>query len=83
MELHPEVDQILGQFNRRGYPAPVRELDGADRMKIRPSSNFITEKIGEKPVVHFLLGTRFDESNVANKQWMLILAEIQTSMHTV
>lgn len=82
VELHPEVDQTFWvNLIGRGYPAPVREFRWCtDRMKIRPSSNFITEKIGEKPVVHFLLGTRFDESS-ARKQTMDSHTRRDTDLH--
>ena len=71
VELFPDTDQTFWvNLIGRGYPTPVREFRWCtDRMKIRPSQEFITNILGEKPVVHFLLGTRFDESN-ARKQTM-------------
>ena len=82
VELHPEVDQTFWvNLIGRGYPTPVREFRWCtDRMKIRPSSNFITEKIGKEPVVHFLLGTRFDESS-ARKQTMDSHTRRDTDLH--
>jgi len=71
VELFPDTDQTFWvNLIGRGYPTPVREFRWCtDRMKIRPSQEFITNILGEKPVVHFLLGTRFDESS-ARKQTM-------------
>ena len=67
VELVPEVDQTFWvNLIGRGYPTPIREFRWCtDRMKIRPSQRFIEDNadvFGDPPVVHFLLGTRFDES---------------------
>jgi DNA sulfur modification protein DndC len=67
VELSPEVDQTFWvNLIGRGYPTPVREFRWCtDRMKIKPQQRFIEdneEVFGNPPVVHFLLGTRFDES---------------------
>jgi DNA sulfur modification protein DndC len=82
VELHPEIDQTFWvNLIGRGYPTPVREFRWCtDRMKIRPSQQFITDILGEKPVVHFLLGTRFDESN-ARKQTMDAHTRRDTDLH--
>ena len=84
VELHPEVDQTFWvNLIGRGYPTPVREFRWCtDRMKIRPSANFITEKIGKEPVVHFLLGTRFDESSARSKLWIHTHVETRIYTHT-
>ena len=67
VELSPEVDQTFWtNLIGRGYPTPVREFRWCtDRMKIRPQQRFIEENadvFGDPPIVHFLLGTRYDES---------------------
>ena len=67
VELVPEVDQTFWtNLIGRGYPTPIREFRWCtDRMKIRPQQRFIQENaevFGDPPIVHFLLGTRFDES---------------------
>ena len=67
VELVPEVDQTFWvNLIGRGYPTPVREFRWCtDRMKIRPQQKFIkdhSDLFGDPPVVHFLLGTRYDES---------------------
>jgi len=67
VELSPEVDQTFWvNLIGRGYPTPVREFRWCtDRMKIRPQQRFIqenTDVFGDPPIVHFLLGTRYDES---------------------
>ncbi len=67
VELSPEVDQTFWvNLIGRGYPTPVREFRWCtDRMKIRPQQRFIEENeetFGSPPIVHFLLGTRYDES---------------------
>ena len=67
VELVPEMDQTFWvNLIGRGYPAPVKEFRWCtDRMKVRPAQRFIQrnpEVFGDPPVVHFLLGTRFDES---------------------
>ena len=72
VELSPEVDQTFWvNLIGRGYPTPVREFRWCtDRMKIRPQKTFIEDNadvFGDPPVVHFLLGTRFDESTARQK----------------
>jgi len=67
VELVPEVEQTFWvNLIGRGYPTPVREFRWCtDRMKVQPSKAFIDsnpEVFGDPPVVHFLLGTRYDES---------------------
>jgi len=67
IELVPEVEQTFWvNLIGRGYPTPVREFRWCtDRMKVRPSQKFIEDNVeifGSPPVVHFLLGTRYDES---------------------
>ena len=71
VELVPEMDQTFWvNLIGRGYPAPVKEFRWCtDRMKVRPAQSFIQsnpEVFGDPPVVHFLLGTRFDESATRN-----------------
>jgi len=82
VELQPKTDQTFWvNLIGRGYPAPVREFRWCtDRMKIRPSQEFITDILGEKPVVHFLLGTRFEESS-ARKQTMDSHTRRDTDLH--
>ena len=82
VELQPKTDQTFWvNLIGRGYPAPVREFRWCtDRMKIRPSQEFITNILGEKPVVHFLLGTRFEESS-ARKQTMDSHTRRDTDLH--
>ncbi|MBI3045443.1 MAG: DNA phosphorothioation system sulfurtransferase DndC [Betaproteobacteria bacterium] len=49
----------------RGYPAPSRGFRWCtDRMKIRPTTRFIKEKVSEAGEVILLLGVRKDESAV-------------------
>jgi len=72
VELVPEVEQTFWvNLIGRGYPTPVREFRWCtDRMKIRPQTKFIHDNkniFGDPPVVHFLLGTRFDESKSRQK----------------
>ena len=72
VELTPDVEQTFWvNLIGRGYPTPVREFRWCtDRMKIRPQTRFIKENMeifGNPPVVHFLLGTRFDESHARKK----------------
>ena len=67
VELVPEHEQTFwSNVIGRGYPTPVREFRWCtDRMKIRPGAKYFNENpeiFGNPPVVHFLLGTRFDES---------------------
>ena len=68
VELVPEHEQTFwSNVIGRGYPTPVREFRWCtDRMKIRPGAKYFNENpeiFGNPPVVHFLLGTRFDESS--------------------
>ena len=67
VELTPETNQTFWvNLIGRGYPAPNRTFRWCtDRMKVRPAQKFIEENVeifGDPAVVHFLLGTRFDES---------------------
>ena len=67
VELVPDMNQTFWvNLIGRGYPTPVREFRWCtDRMKVRPAMDFIKENVeifGDPPVVHFLLGTRYDES---------------------
>ena len=85
IELKPEVDQTFwANLIGRGYPTPVREFRWCtDRMKIRPSQKFVEQYItkpGEPTVVHFLLGTRFDES-AARKSTMDTYTRLDTDLH--
>ena len=86
VELSPEVDQTFWvNLVGRGYPTPAREFRWCtDRMKIRPQTRFIEENahvFGEPPVVHFLLGTRFDEST-ARQMSMERHSRIGTDIHS-
>jgi len=48
----------------KGYPAPNRFYRWCtERLKIHPTTRFITEKVSEKGEVIILLGTRSDESS--------------------
>ena len=85
VELSPEVDQTFWvNLIGRGYPTPVREFRWCtDRMKIRPQQRFIeenTEIFGEPPVVHFLLGTRYDES-ISRQRTMEAHSRMGTDIH--
>ena len=85
IELVPEAKETFwSNLIGRGYPAPVREFRWCtDRMKIKPSVNWIKSKtgeFGEKPVVHFLLGTRFEES-AARKATMDAHTRADTDLH--
>jgi DNA sulfur modification protein DndC len=68
----------------RGYPTPIRKFRWCtDRMKIRPAQQFIKERVevfGKQPVVHFLLGTRFDESS-ARKATMDAHTRMDSDLH--
>lgn len=63
-KTHPQEDStfwvnLLG----RGYPAPNRNFRWCtDRMKIRPTTKYIRDKISELSEVILLLGVRKDES---------------------
>ena len=85
VELQPTADQTFWvNLIGRGYPAPVREFRWCtDRMKIRPSQKFVQENVevfGDPPVVHFLLGTRFDESS-ARKATMDAHTRMDSDLH--
>lgn len=60
----PKLDEtfwinVLG----KGYPVPNNTFRWCtDRLKIRPTSNFLLEQIDEKGEAIVLLGTRYDES---------------------
>lgn len=84
-ELTPDVSQtfwvnIIG----RGYPTPIRDFRWCtDRMKIRPGQEFLKqnpEVFGTPPVVHFLLGTRFDES-ISRQRTMEANTKLGTDIH--
>ena len=86
VELAPEVEQTFWtNLIGRGYPTPVREFRWCtDRMKIRPSQRFIEENsevFGDPPVVHFLLGTRYDEST-SRKRTMDNHTRMGTDIHS-
>jgi len=85
VELVPDVSQtfwvnVIG----RGYPTPVREFRWCtDRMKIRPGQEFLKQNpeiFGTPPVVHFLLGTRYDES-ISRKKTMEANTLLGTDIH--
>ena len=85
VELTPDPEQTFwSNVIGRGYPTPVREFRWCtDRMKIRPATTFIDERkeiFGDPPVVHFLLGTRFDES-VARKGTMDAHTRMDSDLH--
>jgi DNA sulfur modification protein DndC len=85
VELTPDPEQTFwSNVIGRGYPTPVREFRWCtDRMKIRPAVKFIdqrTEVFGDPPVVHFLLGTRFDEST-ARKGTMDAHTRMDSDLH--
>ena len=85
IELVPEHEQTFwSNLIGRGYPTPVREFRWCtDRMKIRPAQRFIQEHtgvFGDPPVVHFLLGTRFDEST-ARKATMDAHTRMDSDLH--
>ena len=86
VELSPEVDQTFWvNLIGRGYPTPVREFRWCtDRMKIRPQQKFIQDNVkifGDPPIVHFLLGTRFDES-IARLKTMQNHTRMGTDVHS-
>ena len=85
VELVPDVSQtfwvnIIG----RGYPTPIRDFRWCtDRMKVRPGMEFLKQNpdvFGEPPVVHFLLGTRFDES-ISRQRTMQTHTKLGTDIH--
>ena len=85
VELQPESDQTFWvNLIGRGYPTPYREFRWCtDRMKVRPAKRFIDERLdifGSPPVVHFLLGTRFDES-VARQATMDANTNLGSDLH--
>ena len=85
VELVPEPEQTFwSNVIGRGYPAPVREFRWCtDRMKIRPGMKFFydnPENFGDPPVIHFLLGTRFDES-AARKGTMDAHTRMDSDLH--
>ncbi len=52
----------------KGYPVPNNTFRWCtDRLKIRPTSNFLHEQIDEKGEAIVLLGTRYEESNRREK----------------
>ena len=52
----------------KGYPVPNNKFRWCtDRLKIRPTSNFLHEQINEKGEAIVLLGTRYDESKSREK----------------
>jgi DNA sulfur modification protein DndC len=85
VELVPTADQTFwSNLIGRGYPTPYREFRWCtDRMKIQPAKAFIEERVeifGDPPVVHFLLGTRFDEST-ARKGTMDAHTRMDSDLH--
>ena len=85
VELVPTADQTFwSNLIGRGYPTPYREFRWCtDRMKIQPAKAFIEERVeifGDPPVVHFLLGTRFDEST-ARKGTMDAHTRMNSDLH--
>ena len=86
VELVPEVDQTFwSNLIGRGYPAPIRDFRWCtDRMKVRPGMKFVKENaeiFGDPPVVHFLLGTRFDES-ISRQRTMETHTRLGTDIHS-
>ena len=52
----------------KGYPVPNNKFRWCtDKMKIKPTSHFLTEQIDEKGEAIILLGTRYEESNNREK----------------
>ena len=85
VELTPDDEQTFwSNVIGRGYPTPVREFRWCtDRMKIRPAMKYFNENaeiFGDPPVVHFLLGTRFDES-AARKGTMDAHTRMDSDLH--
>jgi len=86
VELLPDVEQTFWvNLIGRGYPTPVREFRWCtDRMKIRPGKQFIDDNpeiFGDPPVVHFLLGTRYDES-ISRQRTMEAHTRLGTDIHS-
>jgi len=85
VELTPDEDQTFWvNLIGRGYPTPVREFRWCtDRMKIRPQTKFVQDNLdvfGDPPVIHFLLGTRYDESQ-SRKRTMQANSGMGTDIH--
>lgn len=65
----PKLDEsfwinVLG----KGYPVPNNTFRWCtDRLKIKPTSNFLLEQINEKGEAIVLLGTRYDESSTRER----------------
>lgn len=86
VELAPEASQTFWvNLIGRGYPTPVKEFRWCtDRMKIRPGKTFIEDNVeifGNPPVVHFLLGTRYDES-ISRQRTMESHTRIGSDIHS-
>ena len=86
VELVPEAEQTFWvNLIGRGYPTPVREFRWCtDRMKIRPQTKFIKDNLsifGDPPIVHFLLGTRYDES-ISRQRTMKTHTRLGTDIHS-
>ena len=84
-ELVPQQDQTFWvNLIGRGYPTPVREFRWCtDRMKIQPAMKYVKEQpsvFGQPPAVHFLLGTRFDESG-SRRQTMSANTNMGSDIH--
>ena len=64
-ELKPDITQTFWvNLIGRGYPSPRQGFRWCtDRLKIKPSTKFITEKIHKYGECILLLGTRKDESS--------------------
>ena len=66
----PQLDEtfwinVIG----KGYPVPNNAFRWCtDKLKIRPTSNFLLEQIDKKGEAIVLLGTRYDESQNREKQ---------------
>lgn len=62
--VHPDIDETFWvNMIGRGYPAPYRNFRWCtDRMKIKPTSRFIKEKIAAHGEVMVVLGVRKAES---------------------
>jgi len=85
VELVPDVSQTFWvNLIGRGYPTPIRDFRWCtDRMKVRPGMEFLKQNpeiFGEPPIVHFLLGTRFDES-ISRQRTMQTHTKLGTDIH--
>ena len=85
VELVPDVTQTFWvNLIGRGYPTPIRDFRWCtDRMKVRPGMEFLKQNpeiFGEPPIVHFLLGTRFDES-ISRQRTMETHTKLGTDIH--